>query len=206
LKGNNEKAAFGSAIMGSKKTLAIIIGLALLLACLVVLRSRPDKSVAASVSGTSQGPSFEVHVKKPLLARPFWEVPGVIFGFRDDDLRFDHTNRGAQIGNVGLHRLELSADGWHLFIETDSEGQIAQGTRLVFPLELAGTHGSLRCRPAERAAGYLNTAKREGSDEFEGQFVVEFTSCENAETGKAIAWRLPLTVRGSFKGLPSDRR
>ena len=192
--------------MGGKKTLVIIVGLALLLACLVLLRSRSDKPVAASVSGTSQGPSFEVHVKKPLLARPFWEVPGVIFGFRDDDLRFDHTNRGAQIGSVGLDRLELSADGWHLFIETDGEGRIAQGTRLVFPLELAGTQRSLRCRPAERAAGYLRTAKRAGSDELDGQFFVEFASCENAETGKAIEWRLPLTVRGSFKGLPSDRR
>ena len=189
------------------KTSLIVLALALL-AGLVVFGSRPDEPVAVSVSDTSRGPSFEVRVVKPRSARPlFGLLPNGIFGLPPDELRFDHASRGAEIGSVAPNRLELSADGWNLFIETDGEGRVAPRTRLVFPMELVGRLRSLRCRPAEQASGHLRTSKGAGSDELDGQFLVKFPSCENAETGRDIEWPpAPLTVRGSFEGLPNGRR
>lgn len=193
----------------SMKTWLIIIALTLL-ACLVVLRSRPDEPVAASVSDMSQGPSFEVHVVRPRSARFLFgilptKLEAKLLGV--SELRFDHTSRGAKISSVGHDRLEFSADGWDLFIETDGEGVVAPGTRLVFPMELAGRQRSLRCQPADQASGYLRTTARAGSDELDGSFLVEFATCENAETGKAVEWPpAPLTVRGSFEGLPQGHR
>lgn len=185
----------------SMKTWLIIIALALL-ACLVVLRSRPDQPVAANVSDTSRGPSFEVHVVKPLSARPLFGLLGLLGLLPDGELRFDHTSRGAEIRSVGHDRLELSAEGWELFIEIDGEGRVAPGTRLVFPLELGGRQVKLRCRPADPGIGHLQTTTRAGSDELGGRFLVELATCQNAESGKAIEWPpAPLTVRGSFEGL-----
>jgi hypothetical protein len=184
----------------SMKTSLIIIALALL-ACLVWLGSRPDEPVAGSGSDTSRGPSFEVNVVKPRIARP-------LFGLLPDEkLRFDHTSRGAEIGSVEPDRLQLTADGWDFFIETDGEGRVAPGTHLVFPLELGGRQVRLHCRPADRATGYLSTTTRAGSDNLDGRFLVELATCKNAESGKAIEWPpAPLTVRGSFEGLPHSRR
>jgi hypothetical protein len=118
-----------------------------LLAGLIVLGLRRDEPVATNVSDTSRGPSFEVNVVRPFLARPlFGLLPG-------SELRFDHSSRGAKIGSVGHDRLELSADGWDLFIETDGKGGITPGTRLVFPIALGGRQVTLRCRPADPASG-----------------------------------------------------
>jgi hypothetical protein len=197
----------------SMKTSLIIIALALLacLACLVWLGSRPDEPVAEGVSDTSRGPSFEVRVRMPRSALPLFGIlPDALAGKLDGtprELRFDHTSPGAQIGSVEHDRLELSAEGWSLFIETDGEGQVAPKTRLVFPVELAGRQRRLRCRPADRASGYLRTTTRAGSDDLGGRFLVDLATCENAETGKVIEWPpAPLTVRGSFEGLPHGRR
>ena len=194
------------------KTSLIIIALALLagLACFVWLRSRPDEPdepVGESVSDTSRDPSFEVRVVVPRLARPLAGIlPDWVVGKLDgtpSELRFDHTSRGAQIGSVGHDRLELRADGWDLFIETDGEGRVAPGTRLVFPLALGGRHVRLSCRPADRAIGYLRTTTRLGSEELGGSFLVELATCKNAESRKGIEWPpAPLTVRGSFVGPP----
>lgn len=193
-----------------KASLIIIIALALLV-CLVVLVSRPDEPVAPIVSDTSRGPSFEVHVVKPRLARPFFgilptKLEEKLLG--SGEMGFGYTSRGAKIGSVGHDRLELSAEGgWDFSIETDGEGRVATGTRLVFPIELGGRQVRLRCRPADRASGYLSTTTRAGSDDLDGSFLVELATCENAETGKAIEWPpAPLTVRGSFGGLPQGRR
>ncbi len=196
----------------SMKTSLIIIALALL-ACLVWLVSRPDEPVTPSVSDTSRGPSFEVHVEKPRLNRFLFgilptKLEAKLFGNGGYlETAFDHASRGAKIGSVGHDRLELSADGWDLLIEIDGEGGVAPGTRLVFPIELAEKQRTLRCRPADRATGYLRTTTRAGSDELDGRFLVELATCENAETGKAIEWpSAPLTVRGSFESLPHSRR
>ena len=119
----------------------IIIALALL-ACLAWLvwlgsrRDKPDELVGESVLDTSQGPSFEVHIVMPRSGLPLGGILPDWFVRKHDltprELRFDHTSPGAEIGSVGHDRLELSADGWELFIETDGEGGVAPGTHLVF--------------------------------------------------------------------------
>jgi hypothetical protein len=206
----------------SLKTSLIIIALALLacLAGLVWLVSRPDAPDAASVSDTSRGASFEVHVEKPRMDRfLFGILPGKLEAklIGGGELRFDQASRGAQVGSVEHDRIELRADGWDLLIETDGEGRIAPGTRLVFPMEMAEVQRKLRCQPADRAVGYLHATTRAGSDVLDGRFLVELARCVNAETGKILdteaggspgqAWpSAPLTLRGSFAGLPQVRR
>ena len=194
----------------SKKTLLIIIALALL-ACLVWLVSRRAEPVAKSVSETSRGPSFEVRVVVPRAGLPLGGIlPDWVVrkhNLTPRELRFDHTTSGAKIASVENDRLELRADGWALFIETDSEGRITPATHLVFPLGLGGKRMRLDCRPADRATGYLDTATRAGSDELGGRFLVELAACKNAESGKTTNWPpAPLTVRGSFVGQPHRRR
>jgi hypothetical protein len=214
----------------SMKTSLIIFSLALpaCLACLVSLvwlRSRPDKPdelVGAAGSSTSRGSSFEVSVERPRMDRLLFgilptKIEAKLLG---GELRFGHASRGARIGSVGHDRLELSAEGWDLLIETDGEGKVAPGTRLVFPIEIAEVQYTLRCRPADRAVGYLHTTRGAGSgeidDRLDGRFLVELAKCVNAETGKILdteaggspgqAWpSAPLTLRGSFEGLPLNR-
>jgi len=205
----------------STKTSLIIIALLFVagVAGLVWFVTRTNESVTRSGSGASQGPSFEVSIERPRMDRflggilPI-KIEGKLFG---EELRLDDTSRGARIGIVGTDRLELSADGWDLLIQTDGEGRVAPGTRLVFPMKLAEKPYSLRCRPADRANGFLNTTVRAGSDLLDGGFLVELAKCENAETGKILdteaggnpgqAWpSSPLTLRGSFQGLPLGRR
>jgi hypothetical protein len=193
----------------SMRTWLSVIALALL-AGLVWLVSRPDEPAAASVPDASRGPSFEVRVEKPRLARPLF---GILPTKLEDkllggELRFDQASRGAHVGGVGHDRLELRADGWDFLIETDGEGGIAPGTRLVFPILLAERQRTLRCRPADGATGYLHATTRAGSSGvLDGSFLVELANCENAEAGRAIEWLpAPLTVRGSFAGLPHGRR
>jgi hypothetical protein len=190
----------------SLKIPLIIVGLALL-ACLVVLvlLSRPDAPVAENVLDASQGPAFEVRVIVPRMARPLGGIlPDSLVRKLDgtpSELRFDHTSRGAQIPSVEPNRLELKADGWDLFIETDGEGRVAPGTHLVFPLALGGRQVRLNCRPADPTTGYLHTTTRAGSNDLGGRFLVELATCKNDESRKAIEWPpSPLTVRGSFLG------
>jgi hypothetical protein len=206
----------------SIKTSLVIISIVLVacLACLVWFVSRtdgPDEMVVTSVSGTSRNPAFEVRVERPRMDRPFGGILGraleaKLFG---GEPKFTHASPGARMGNVGQHRIELSADGWDLLIETDSEGRINPATRLVFPMELAEKQYSLRCRPADQSKGYLGVTEQAGSGEadvrLEGRFLVELARCEDARTGKILdteaggnpgqAWpSSPLTLRGSFVG------
>lgn len=200
----------------SIRTSLIIIALALLagLAGLVWRGSRPDEPFSGSISGTSGGPSFEVNVEKPRMDRFLGgilptKLEAKLLG---GELRFDHASRGAKIGSAGPDRLELSADGWDLLIETDGEGRVAPGTRLVFPIEIAEKQWTLRCRPADSANGYLHATTRAGSDVLDGGFLVELARCEDAKTGKILdteaggnpgdAWpSAPLTLRGNFHSL-----
>jgi hypothetical protein len=148
-----------------------------------------------------------VVVVVPRLGRPLGGIlPDWVVTKMDgtpSELRFDHTNRGAQIVSARANRVELKADDWDFLIETDAEGRVAPGTRLVFPLALGGRNVRLNCRPAEPASGSLSTTTRPGSDEIVGQFIVELASCKNAQSGKIIEWPpAPLTVRGGFVGQP----
>lgn len=198
------------------KTSLIIIALALLscLVWLVWLGSRPDEpdeSVAESVSDTPRSPSFEVRVRMPRSGLPLGGILPDWFVKKLDgtprELRFDHTSGGAQIGSVGQDRVEFRADGWELFVETDGEGRIAPGTHLTFPLGLGGRRMRLDCRPADRATGHLRATTRAGSDVLGGRFLVELATCKDVESGMTTNWPpAPLTVRGSFNGLPQGHR
>lgn len=203
------------------KTLLIIIALVLLLCLPVVVwfLLRPNEPDAASVANTSQGPAFTVSVEKPRMDR----FLGGILPTRLEDqliggsqLRFDQASRGARIGSAGSNRLELGADGWDLLIQTDSAGQVAPGTRLVFPIEIAEKQWTLSCRPAAQPVGYLQVSSRPGSDVLDGRFLIELAKCEDAQTGQILdteaggspgqAWpSSPLNLRGSFAGLPPRR-
>ena len=196
-----------------KKISLVIIALALLcFAGLVWFLSRPKPTVVSKTSGV---PTFEVNVEKPRMDRFLGGIlpTGLEAKLIGGELRFDHTSRGAKIGNVGNNRLELKADGWDLLIETDGQGGIAPATRLVFPIEIAEKKWTLRCRPADRVTGYFEGIARAGSNEFDGRFLVELAKCEDAVTGEILdteaggnpgdAWpSQPLTLRGSFAGLP----
>jgi hypothetical protein len=192
-----------------KASLIIITALALLV-CLVWIVSRPDEPLAASIPGTPGSPSFVVHVEKPRLGRFLFGILPIKLEEKllgAGELRFDHTSRGAAFGSVGHDRVELRADGWDVHIETDAEGRIAPGTRLVFPIELAERQRTLRCRPADGASGYLRTTPGAVSGELDGSFLVKLATCENVATGKVIEWPpAPLTLRGSFAGLPHGSR
>jgi hypothetical protein len=200
-----------------KLRLVIIIALALLasLVVLIVLRSRPDdldESVATSVSDTSPGPSFQLRVVMPRAGLPLGGILPDAFVKKFDgtprELRLDHTSPGAQIVSVENNRLEFKADnGWAFIIERDGAGRIARGTHLVFPTGLGGNRVKLDCRPADPTTGEFQSSTRPGSGELSGRFVVELANCENAESGKTSNWPpAPLTVRGSFNGLPRGVR
>ncbi len=200
----------------------IIFALALVvcLACIVWFFSRRNELVPPSVADTSAGPLFEVNIERPRMDRPFFgivptKLEAKLFGV--SELRFDHASPGAKVGSLGRDYIDLHADGWDLHIATNSEGKVAPETRIVFPIEIAEKQWTLRCRPADRAVGFLHTTPRAGSGESDGNFLVEFANCEDAQTGKILdteagarpgdAWpSAPLTIRGSFAGLPPGRR
>lgn len=185
----------------------LILGLAVL-AFALALAWPPDDPRAPSGAAPPAGPSFEVLVVKPRSARPLFGIlPDGIFGLPPSVLRFDHASPGAEAVVVEPGRLEFRAEGWHLRVEIDGDGGIAPGTRLMFPLELAERDLTLCCRPADRAAGHLRTTPRSGSDQLDGDFLIQLATCENAATGKVIEWPpSALTVRGRFAGLPRGRR
>ncbi len=195
--------------MGRLKKSLIIVALALLVV-LVVIGLRPDEPVSPNFSDKSGGPSFVVNVVKPRIARPFF---GILPTKLEEKLEgnqerwFDHKSPGAKIISVGLNRLELSADGWALLIEIDDKGKVRPGSYLVYTREIGEKLRRLRCLPAKEAVGHLRATARAGSGELDGSFLVEVATCENDETGMVIEWPpAPLTVRGSFRGLPQANR
>jgi len=193
--------------MRRKNILLIIIALAVVLVCIVALRLRRDKPVASSVSQTSRligGPAFEVQVEMPAFnsGRAPWEIPGVILGF-DHGPRFHQASPGAHVGKIAPDHIELSADGgWDVSIETDSEGRLAEGTHVAFPVKLGNRPLKFNCRPADLTVGYLHTSTGTSADELDGSFELEVSICKNAVSGKTAAWPYqPLRVRGNFAGL-----
>jgi hypothetical protein len=206
-------------VKASVKASLVVAAALALVACLAWLVPRPGGPDAAAGTGAPRGPSFEVQVERPRIDRFLYGVLPIKLEEKllGGELRFGDASRGARVGVVGHDRVELRADGWELLVETDGEGRIAQGTRLVFPIEIAEVRRTLRCRPADPATGYLQATARAGSDVLDGSFLVELAACVNAETGKILdteaggrpgdAWpSAPLTLRGSFAGLPPGRR
>ena len=195
-----------------KKLLIIIIAVVLLGGGAVLLRWRRERVrtnqiAAANVAG---GPAFEVRVERPIFngARPPWEIPGVVLGLSERGPKFDQTSSGAKVINVGKDRVELNADGgWSIFIVADSEGRIASGTHLQFPIKLGNRPLNFDCRPADHPTGHLITNTISNSGEINGSFVVNVVTCINTKSGKTAAWPYePLPIRGSFRGLTNDRR
>jgi len=189
--------------MRGKKILLITIPVLLLLAGVVlVLKWRSNQQNVTNLVGAPDG-SFVMQVEKPLLSlRAPWEVPRAVFGDRDPDLRLRDTSPGAQFGMVTPKRFELTADGgWDLLIESDGQGRLADGTRLVFPISFGGGHFIFSCRHADLGIGYFKTTPR--GDKLDGNFLLKVTKCKNAKSGKNASLPL-LTVRGSFKGLPQS--
>jgi len=189
--------------MRGKKKLLIVIGLALLVGAslLLFLKWRSNQEERTSLASAPDG-SFVMQVEKPLLSlRAPWEVPRAVFGDRDPDLRLRNTSPGAKLGSVTPKHFELTADGgWDLIIESDGQGRIAEGTRLVFPISYGGGHFVFSCRHADLGIGYFKTTAR--GDKLDGDFLLRLTQCKNMKSGKNTSGLPPFPVRGSFKGLP----
>ena len=189
--------------MRSKKTLLIVLGLALLAGSVLVLRFRRARRVTQSTQGapqTSEGPWFEIAVDAPIFnSRPPWEIPGVILGTRERGPKLNQNSPGVRIGKITTQRFELSAEGgWDFLIETDSEGRLTPATHIAFPIAIGGTWHKFNCRPADPPVGYLD-AKGADSGEIEGSFVVEVMRCINVKSGKTAQWPYsPLPIRGNF--------
>lgn len=192
-----------------KKTLLLTVPLALALLALLILTGRPTEVPKPRTGpGSAGAASFRLQVSVPRLALPFAGIlPDAVvtrFDLTPSVLGFDHQSPGAEWGYVGPDRLELrNAEGWDFSLITDVESAITSKTSLVFPLGLGGTRRTLRCHPAADAVGHLQSAQMSG-DRVEGRFLVELAHCEDALTGERVPWPAsPLTVRGSFQGLPS---
>lgn len=196
--------------MRGKKIWMLIIALAVLLACIAVLRLRRDQAMNPSVAETARsigGPAFAVQVVMPAFnsGRAPWEIPGVIMGY-DHGPHFDQASPGAQVGKIAANQLELSADGgWDILIETDDAGRLTPATYVAFPVKLGGRLLKFNCRPADLSVGSLQTSTRPGSDELEGSFQLEVAVCKNAVSGKTASWPYkPLKVRGNFARLKNQ--
>ncbi len=191
--------------MRGKQILLIIVGLTLLLAALgLILRRRSEQSVARSVANSPDG-SFLIRVERPAFSgRPIWESPrALLFGETDPRLSFSDMSPGAKIKSIAPTHLEISDDdAWEILIESDNDGRILAGTRLMFTLYLSDRQLKLTCRPADVAVGNLNTIARADSDKVDGNFLLKLSQCKNAVSGKNTAGLPVFTVRGSFKGLP----
>jgi hypothetical protein len=149
--------------------------------------------------------SFVMQVEKPILSlRAPWEVPRAVFGDRDPDLRLRQTSPGVKFATVTPQHFELAADGgWDLKIESDGQGRVTEGTRLVFPISYGGTSHIFSCRHADPGIGYFNTTAR--GDRLDGNFLLKVTQCKNVVSGKNTSGLPPFPVRGNFKGLPLTR-
>ena len=188
--------------MTEKKVLIIIVPLALLLVSLpLLLKRRATPAEVASIASAPDG-SFLVKVEMPVLSgRPPWDIPRAVFGERDPEMKFGDKSPGAKVGSVGPNHLELSADEWELVVESDGQGRVSAGTRLVFPTKPGGKT-RFNCRHTDPTFGYFRTNAAADSNKLDGNFLLRLPECKNAVSGKTTAGQPVYTVYGSFKGLP----
>lgn len=78
-------------------------------------------------------------------------------------------------------------------------------TQVVFELVFEERLRRVRCRPGDPAIGTLSTTALAESGELNGSFDIELARCEDADTGKPLAWPpQPQVLHGSFDRLPLD--
>lgn len=185
-----------------KRSLIVVALVLALFAGLAVIAFRPSDSASAHNADVGSGPSFEVSVVKPLASRPLYRI--LTFS-KGADLRFDHRSPGTSTVSVAEDHLELTADGWRLFIAIDGDGGIKPETHVVFSMDLGGIR-TLRCRPADPAVGEWVSTSLASPKEFSGRFSIELAVCEDAGTAKVLNWPpAPLTVVGSFHRLSTPQ-
>lgn len=172
------------------------------LVCFSPAAYRPDRPVATIPAGSSAGPAFVVQIIRPRLGLPLGGIlPPSLFGI-DDRIGFDSASAGATVGRVDPARLEFATDDWALVVEADAEGRAAPGTEAVFTLVFEERPRRVRCRPGDRAVGWLRTAEPGPPGELSGSFEIELPRCEDADTGVPLGWPpAPFILRGSFDRL-----
>jgi hypothetical protein len=192
-------------MMRRRKKVLIVISLALLstVVLLLFLKWRSNQINTLSLDAAPDG-SFVMQIEKPILSlRAPWEVPRAVFGDRDPDLRLRQTSPGVKFVTVTPQRFELTADGgWDLLIESDGQGRVLQGTRLIFPISYGGGSHTFDCPHADTNVGYFKTTAR--GDKLDGTFYLRLTQCTNFVSQKRTSGLPPFPVRGNFKGLPQS--
>ena len=183
------------------RVLVLFVGIVILLSLTFNLY-RPDSPLPTIPPGTSSEPTFVVQVIRPREGLPLGGLlPPELFGV-DAQLGFDSATEGAK-HSIGQERIELSADGWELKLVFDSDGRVTAETEIVFELIFEDRNRNVRCRPSDPTIGTLKINKLEKSGELSGDFDVELSNCEDAETGKPLGWPpKPFVLHGSFDRLP----
>lgn len=163
---------------------------------------RPDRPVATIAPGSSSGPAFVVQIIRPRTGLPLGGIlPPQLFGL-DAHLGFDSTSAGATIGQVGPRRIELGADEGELVLVLDADGHVSPETQVVFELVFEEHPRRVRCRPDDPATGTVTLTPLPDSGGLSGNFDVELSRCEDAETGKPLGWPpRPFVLHGSFDRL-----
>jgi hypothetical protein len=187
------------------------LALILLLGIVVVLSLRlnlyrPDRPIPIIAPGSSSEPTFIVQIIRPRQGLPLGGlVPPELFRV-DAKLGFDSTSEDAGYrvdGNV----LELSGDEWELHLVFDQNRQITAESEVVFNLIFEDRVRRVRCTPGGSIIGTLEFTRFEDSHELSGNFDVELSTCEDAETAAPLGWPPnPLVLRGSFDRLHSGQR
>lgn len=177
----------------------------MLVVCLLFGFYRPDRPLDNIEPGSSSQPTFIVQIIRPRIGLPLGGLlPPGIFGV-DTHLGFDSTSDHAIVNCVVEGRIELQADDWNLRLVYDSDGRIQPQTQVIFDLIFEDRRRRVRCRPADPAIGTLNIELLQDSGDLAGNFDIELTHCEDAQTGASLGWpSTPLILHGSFDRLPID--
>lgn len=182
--------------------LTLVFGFAVVV-CTTVALYRPDRPVATIAPGSSSGPAFVVQIIRPRLGLPLGGiVPPQVFGL-EASLGFESASSGATVGSVSPTRIELSADEWELVLVLDDDGRVAPETHVVFEFVFEDRLRRVRCWAGDPVIGTLRSAKVADSGEVSGNFDIELSRCEDADTGEPLGWPpKPLILHGSFDRLP----